>query len=176
MDLELSEDLSIDALTRQFTAELAQRTQTLLGRAHDEVARLRAELHEERQRREQAEGQLRERDGRLQELEALCQREQEARLSAEQEVATIHEAIAAQLAIAEVEARQEQEAEEQRRRELELLREELSRERLRHDLLRQRLESLRRAATDLFAADLCLPAATPDLQMLATGAMANGRS
>lgn len=160
MDRELSADLSIDALTRQFTAEIAHRTQAVLDRAQAEIAGLRAELQQEREQRQQSEALLRERDEQLQRALQELQVIAEARRSAEQEVADIHAAIAAQLEIAEAEhtaaAEAAAQAEAQRLRELDRLREELTQERLRRDLLQRRVEALRRAAADLFAVELPL--------------------
>lgn len=154
MDLELSSDLSIDALTQQFTAELAHRTQAAIGRAHGEVARLEEELRQEREARAQAEARVAERDGRILELEAALERQQEARLQAEQELAGVHRAIADQLEIAEQEQALLDREEQRRRAEVEELRRQLAEEALRRDLLQRRVETLRRAAADLFELDL----------------------
>lgn len=160
MDHELSADLSIDALTRQFTTELAHRTQAVMERAHAEIASLRAELQQEREQRQQCEARLRERDQQLQQALAELQAMARARRCAEQEVADIHAAIAAQLEHAEAEHAAAEEAaahaEAQRLLELAHLRQELSQEFLSRDLLQRRVEALRRAASDLLAEDFSL--------------------
>jgi hypothetical protein len=153
MDVAQSPDLAIEALTRQFTAELTQRANDLLGQAQAETSRLQDELLQERQRREQSESLLGQRVEQLQRLEDELLHEREARQRAEAEVATIHAAIAAQLDIAEAEQAALEEAEAQRQAELASLRQELTEERLRRDLLQHRVETVRRAAADLFGFD-----------------------
>jgi hypothetical protein len=153
MDVAQSPDLAIEALTRQFTAELTQRTNELLDQAHAETARLQEDLQDERQRREQSESQLGQRVEQLQRLEDELLQERNARQRAEAEVATIHAAIAAQLEIAESEQAALDQAEAQRQVELACLRQELTEERLRRDLLQHRVETVRRAAADLFGLD-----------------------
>jgi chromosome segregation ATPase len=153
MDVAQSPDLAIEALTRQFTAQLTQRTNDLLGEAQSEISRLHEELQQERQRREQSESLLGQRVEQLQRLEDDLVHEREARQRAESEVATIHAAIAAQLEIAEAEQAAIEEAEAQRQAELASLRQELTEERLRRDLLQHRVETVRRAAADLFGFD-----------------------
>jgi chromosome segregation ATPase len=153
MDVAQSPDLVIEALTRQFSAALTQRTNDLLGQAQAEASRLQEELLQERQRREQSESLLGQRVEQLQRLEDELLHEREARQRAEAEVATIHAAIAAQLDIAEAEQAALEEAEAQRQAELASLRQELTEERLRRDLLQHRVETVRRAAADLFGFD-----------------------
>ena len=67
---------------------------------------------------------------------------------------TLHQlalaAIAAQLEIAEAEQAALEDAEAQRQAELARLRQELTEERLRRDLLQHRVETVRKAAADLF--------------------------
>ncbi len=84
--------------------------------------------------------------------------ERQARTAAEDEVATIHSAIAAQVEVAEAEHAAEQAAEAERERrwndQVQALQLTLQQERQQHTELQQRLQTLRRAATDLFSPDL----------------------
>lgn len=157
MDSELAHDLAIETLTRQFAAEMAQRTQAVLSRAEAEIHRLQEALQLESQLRQQAEQQLRQRTEQLQSLEEALQGERQARAQAEGEVAAIHAAIAAQLECCEQDQASQEAAEAERLRQLEVLRQELSRERQRRQLLEGRIETLRLAVADLFNLDAALP-------------------
>lgn len=150
-------DLSIQELTQQFAAELAQRSRQQLDRAEAENDRLRADLAAEQQRRQDLQAQLSEALERLMRLEQELHREREARQRSEQEVAAIHAAIAQQLECAEQEQAAVQAAEAERERQqrehLATLRLELTQERLRREALQQRVQALRSAAADLFSID-----------------------
>lgn len=137
-------DRAVLDLSSAMAEQLQGQLTTLMAQAQARIADLERELLDLQQRH-------------LAVVEELRQ-ERQARAAVEHDVQTIHEAIAAQVELAEAEQAAEMAAEAERERrwsnQLQALQQTLLQERQQHYELQQRLQTLRRAASDLFSLEM----------------------
>jgi chromosome segregation protein len=153
--------MDIDQLIGAWSAaaadQLRQQLGGLLAEANAAIHALEEQLSQERQARERAEAQLAALQASHQALQAELDGERQARSAAEEQLQVVYGAIAEQLEHAEAEHEAEQAARAEQERcwtaQVQRLEAALGAERRWREQQQQRIETLRRAATALFASD-----------------------